>query len=261
VIGAQVVRGGVDTTSVGGSANSSVIDVAIQEQTPAGDLVFSWNSGDHTTVAETGRWWNFPLLDPQPYDISHWNSVEYDGPYMYLSFRHLDAVYKVDRRTGQVVWKLGGTQTPQSLEVVGDPRGDYPLGGQHDARVLPDGTISIFDNSTGLADPARVVRYRIDEQARTATLVEEIVDPTIPFSLCCGSARKLSSGDWLVSWGGLAEVAGDFARTFGSVDGYDDRGRLLFELITPNRFTYRAIPVPEGLLGAARLRDAMDRIY
>jgi hypothetical protein len=106
-----------------------------------------------------------------------------------------------------------------------------------------------------------VVRYRIDEQARTATLVEEIVDPTIPFSLCCGSARKLSSGDWLVSWGGLAEVAGDFARTFGSVDGYDDRGRLLFELITPNRFTYRAIPLPEGLLGAARLRDAMDRIY
>jgi hypothetical protein len=261
VIGAQVVRGGVDTTAFGGSANSSVIDVAIQEQTPAGDLVYSWNSGDHTTVAETGRWWNFPLLDPQPYDVSHWNSVEYDGPYMYLSFRHLDAVYKVDRRTGQVVWKLGGTQTPQSLEVVGDARGDYPFGGQHDARVLPDGTITIFDNSTGLADPARVVRYRIDEQARTATLVEEILDPTIPFSLCCGSARKLASGDWLVSWGGLAEVAGNFARTFGSVDGYDDRGRLLFELITPERFTYRAIPLPEGLLGAARLRDAMDRIY
>jgi hypothetical protein len=48
---------------------------------------------------------------------------------MLLSFRHLDAVYKIDRRTGEVVWKLGGTQTPESLELIDDPRGDYQLGG------------------------------------------------------------------------------------------------------------------------------------
>ena len=44
------------------------------------------------------------------YDILHWNSVEPAGDSVIASFRHLDAVYKFEKSTGKIVWKLGGTQ-------------------------------------------------------------------------------------------------------------------------------------------------------
>jgi hypothetical protein len=91
------------------------------------------------------------------------------------------------------------------------------------------------------------VRYRIDPQAGTARLVQTISDPDASASICCGSARRLPSGNWLVSWGGIEFVG-----------GYDGRGRRLFKLETPGGFSYRANPVPAGVLSAKRLRHAMN---
>ena len=77
--------------------------------------------------------------------------------------------------------------------MIGDPRA-YTFGGQHDARLLPDGTLTVFDNRTDLSDPRpRAVRFRIDEQARTPTYLWSITDPAISFSICCGSARRLAT--------------------------------------------------------------------
>ena len=43
------------------------------------------------------------------YDVYHVNSVEPAGDDFVLSFRHLDAAYRVGGTDGSVVWKLGGT--------------------------------------------------------------------------------------------------------------------------------------------------------
>ena len=43
------------------------------------------------------------------YDIVHWNSIEPAGKSVIASFRNLDAVYKIRKSTGKIVWKLGGT--------------------------------------------------------------------------------------------------------------------------------------------------------
>jgi hypothetical protein len=170
---------------------------------------------------------------------------------MYLSFRNNDAIYKVDRRTGEIVWKLGGTETPESLEIRGGPLGDYPLGGQHDVRVQPNGTVTIFDNRTDLADPVpRAVRFRVDEGAGTAKLVESVTDKQVTSAFCCGSARRLPSREWLVSWGNNAIVG-----------AYDSAGRPIFRFRLPDAFTYRANPVTGAAPSARRLRAAMDRLY
>ena len=69
LIGAQVNYPGVDTSAYGGSASSTVTGIQIQEQTPDGDVVWTWSSQDHIGLEETGRWWDNPALDNQPYDI------------------------------------------------------------------------------------------------------------------------------------------------------------------------------------------------
>lgn len=251
VVGVQDWRFGVDTSAFNGYSDRGTIDYDIQELTPEGDLVRSWSSADHIGLDQTpDRWWEeFTSPDSLLFDVSHWNAVSYEGHYMYLSFRHLDAIYKVDRRTGEVVWKLGGLDAPESLEVKNDPQADYPLGGQHDVRALADGTVTVFNNRTDL-DPAvpSAQRYRIDEATGTARLVENITDKKTPTSGCCGSARRLSTGDWLIAWGGFS----------GFVGGYRPDGRVAFRLRTPGGFTYRAQPVDEGVLDPGRVRRAMD---
>jgi hypothetical protein len=47
--------------------------------------------------------------------------VEPDSDGLILSLRHTDAIYRISRSDGNVVWKLGGTTTAESLTVSGDP--------------------------------------------------------------------------------------------------------------------------------------------
>jgi hypothetical protein len=245
-------RDGVDLTSIGGPANATVLDGEVQELTPAGSLVWSWNSKDHTTVSETGRWSSdAPVTLPdgrKAYDLVHINAVEPDGAGLLVSLRHNDAVLRISRATGDVLWKLGGTNRPERLTVVGDPRGEPTLfGGQHDVRVYSDGSVSVYDNGTALHRRPRVVRYQIDPVAKTATFVEQLVDPEAPGSICCGSARKLTGGNWVTSWTNnplVTETTPSGSRVF----------RLAFE---GGQFTYRAVPVQFGALSRNALRDGM----
>lgn len=252
LVGRASYRFGVDLSRFGGLPGVALPDIEIEEITPSGEVVGGWNSGDHLDLAETGRWWEEIVGVEKPlwYDTPHWNAVEADGRFMYLSFRNLDAVYKVDRDTGQVIWKLGGTETAERLEVLDYPGGAYPLGAQHDVRLQPNGTVTIFNNRSGLsvATP-RAERYRINEKAGTARLIERVEDRRVASAVCCGSARRLASKEWLVSWGNS-----------GIVGAYDDRGRTIFRLTTPGIYTYRANEVPDDSVTMNELRRAMYRM-
>jgi hypothetical protein len=186
------------------------------------------------------------------YDAYHINSMSPDGDGIVISCRHDDAVYRIDRASGRVTWKIGGIHTKKSLKVIGDPHhpGTKTFGGQHDARVLPDGTVSVYDNGAERDRPPRVVRYRINRHKRTATLIEELTDPDVPKSGWGGGTRKLAGGDWATAWGGTPFVsemtpAGD--RVFG------------LRFLQPSN--YRAGPVPPGALRPEALRAAMDRMH
>lgn len=241
----------VDLTPYGGGADDSVTDAVIEELSPDNEPLWSWSTQGHIGLEETGRWWPTALAS-NPRDIVHMNAVEPVGnDAILISLRHTDAVYKIDKATGNVIWKLGGTWTPKSLKVTNDPEGAYPFGGQHDVRLQPDGTITLHDNRTNLPGPPRALRYEIDEATKTATLVEEVTDPEAPSSFCCGSARRSADGSWLMSWGGRSLVtefnaAGerDFRLGFGGV-----------------AFSYRAVAAPDNALSAAALRVGMDAMH
>ena len=126
------------------------------------------------------------------------------------------------------------------------PYGDPPLQGA-------GGTLTVFDNHTGLGAP-RAVRYRIDQTTGTATLLESISDPGVPDSRCCGSAKRLANGDWLIDWGGLDPPNGD------PIGGYRSDGTRTFLLSMDDHYSYRAEAVPSTVSGAD-FRQAMNAMY
>lgn len=189
-------------------------------------------------------------LAPAPFDIVHVNSVDVDADAVLISMRHTDGVYAIDRASGEILWRLGGTPTPESLTVVGDPGGANPFCGQHDARMHADGTLTAFDNGQTRDRPPRAIRVQIDADARTATYVGAISDPGVPGAVCCGSARRTASGGWLVGWGTGPELY--------PIIEYAADGSRTFKLSFPIGSSYRAHPMAAGQLSRAALRNGME---
>jgi hypothetical protein len=243
-------------TPIGGVGTEPVLDARIEEILPNGSVVYTWDAAGRIGLPESVRWW-FALTQWRgaptgAWDTEHITSVQPDGDGFLAAMEHTDAVYLIRRSDGAIEWKLGGTPTPESLTIVGDPHAATDFGAPHDARVLPDGTVSVFDNATarGVVVPG-VLRFRIDTQARTATLIQSLSDPLVSSSPCCGSARMLPGGDWVVDWGGrqiMDELAPD--------------GALVLRLtLAAPYYSYRAFPILPGQLSAAKILAGMDTMY
>lgn len=243
----------VNLSRFGGPRSASAVFAEIQEIDPDERVVWQWNSRGRIGLGETGRWWRNVLSNSKDsvdgvttFDPVHVNSIEPRGPdEVVASMRHTDAIYGIERSTGDILWKLGGTETADSLRIVGDPAAKL-FGGQHDARVDEDGNISVYDNGKDRPRRPRVVSYSLDLDEGTATYLGQLNDPQITTSHCCGSARPLEGGGWLVSWGDNPLVT-----------GFDDGRRTAFRLELPAS-TFRAVPVPAGATTVAALDRGME---
>lgn len=248
-------RDHVDLSDLGGDPDALVLDGEIVHLSSALAVDWRWRTSDWIGAPETLAWGDLASTmttyhGAPAYDLAHLNSLELDGDAIVFSARHLDAVYRIRLSDGAIDWKLGGTPRAESLSIVGDPFAGVPFGGQHDARLQPDGTLTVLDNGTGQSRPPRAVRYRIERATRTAVLLEDLRDARVQASPCCGSARRLAGGHWLVSWGGkglITELAPD--------------AKPVLTLRLPGAvFSYRAAPWEGPPGGIGELRRAMDQV-
>ena len=115
--------------------------------------------------------------------------------------------------------------------------------------MLPDGTITVHDNETSRHRLPRALRIRIDARRRRAKVIEDVPALKGPFSSCCGSARKLPGGDWVISWGQVPRIA-----------EVTPARRTVLEIDLPRAgdYSFRVEPILDGRLPAAALRAAMD---
>jgi Arylsulfotransferase (ASST) len=212
-----------DLSSVGGPRDAQVTEGVIEElAVPSGHVLWQWHSLDHVPVVDS----YFPV--ESPYDYFHVNSISYDTDgNLLLSARGTSTVYKIDRRNGVVIWRLGGKRS----DFVFGPGARFT--GQHDAIAAAPDVIRLFDNGTDGAtqtEPqSRVIWINLDEARRIATLARQLTHPKVVLSQSQGNAETLANGDTLVGWGSAGEVS-----------EFDPQGKLLFDAQLVGRDTYRA---------------------
>lgn len=174
-----------------------VADGGVQEMDlRTGRILLDWRASRHVAFSES--YTKVPRHKDFPYDFFHVNSIAVlpDGNLL-VSARNTHAVYKINRHTGAIIWRLGGK------------RSDFKLGHgvsfawQHDARPRPDGTISIFDNGAAprVHRQSRVIFVRLDLRRKRAALARYVVNRPPRLAINQGNAQLLPRGHVLVGWG------------------------------------------------------------
>ncbi len=180
-------------SSVGGPSNGTVEDDVVQElDIRTGKVLWEWHAYGHVPLSAS-------YSPPQGGydDYFHLNSIQPlpDGNLL-VSSRNTWAIYKISRRTGQVLWKLGGKNS--SFRI--GPGANFEW--QHDAR-LRGHILTLFDD----ADQPQEERQssakilRLDTRKMTARLVDRYVHRPALLSPAQGSVELLPNGNIFVGWG------------------------------------------------------------
>ena len=219
-----------DLSPIGGPKDGMAWEGIAQElDLETKEVLFEWRSLDHVGVEESYR--GPPQDSSTPLDYFHVNSIQidFDGDWL-ISAKGTSAVYKVDRESGEVLWRLGGKES------------DFEMGpgtrtvSQHDARRQGDGTITIFDNGAPpqVHEQSRAIVVSLDMDEMSATLVREYTHPQKLIATSQGNAQVLPNGNVFVGWG---------SSPFFSE--YTEDGKLLFDAEFPGSAqSYRAFRFP-----------------
>lgn len=193
------------------------------------EVLTEWHSLDGVPPADS--------YEPQgarsasSFDYFHINSANLDDDAnIIVSARHTWAIYKIERKTGKLLWKLGGKDS------------DFKMGKgtqfawAHDAVPEGNGVYRIFDNAAGdkgapkLADASRVIRIKLDEQKKTVKLLSSQEHPDAISAGTQANGQRLPNGNLFVGWG-----------TSGVISEFTPGGKLLFDAELPRGLdTYRA---------------------
>ena len=217
-----------------GGVPSIVRETVLQGFTAAGDLVLQWRA-----------WDNYDLRDQNGNtDFPHMNGLDIDEDgNVLVSARHLSEVTKIDRDSGDIIWRLSGAHS--SFAFVNDPLNGTSL--QHNISALGNGHYMVFDNGNyHTPQVSRAVEYLLDLTNLTATVVWQFRDNPDKYTYWLGNAQRLPSGNTLINF-----VRPQYPKAIE----VDTNGVKHFELgLSPNSDAYRAFRLPwSGVVAAPYL--------
>ncbi len=200
----------------GGNPAASVTEQIVQEFTANGDLILQWRAWDNVDIhSQQG----FIDIRGSGFDFPHMNAIDVDTDgNILLSSRSTSELTKINRNTGETIWRMGGAQS--QITFINDP-----LNGprnQHAIRSVGTNRYTLFDNGD-LHSPSvsRAVEYLVDPTNLTASLVWQY--PAVPstslYSFYMGDAQRLPNGNTLIDWAvgnlpKLTEVRPDGSKAF-----------------------------------------------
>ncbi|MYC66276.1 MAG: aryl-sulfate sulfotransferase [Acidobacteriia bacterium] len=233
-------------------ARERVMGDVIVEFTRDGKVVWVWKALDHLDPYRIGYetftnyWINRGF--PGARDWSHGNGFFHDerDDSLLISFRMQDAVVKVDRKTGEIVWILGDHSgwpphlQPKLLTPEGEMSWFYH---QHMPQITSNGTLLLFDNRTFSARPfapplrpaqtwTRAVEYAICEETRSVKQLWSSEGPAMDrlMTFAMGEADAMpATGNVLLFYGSAAVVTDmtlDWEDVLGPGGGTDRGTRI-----------------------------------
>lgn len=195
----------------GGNSNALVEAHHVQELDQDHNVIFEWRNWDHLDICETEI-----SLQSSYIDYVHTNSIAVDyDEHLILSPREYNMVMKIDRITGETIWKLGGKNS--DFTFINE---DIEFSRLHDVRPVPGepNHYTLYDNGRARANGtqfSRAVEYKLDLEAMTAEKVWEYRHTPDLYSAYCGSCQPLANGNRLIGW-----AENDF---FTEVDANEER--------------------------------------
>jgi hypothetical protein len=169
---------------------AQVMESVVQGFTAAGELIFQWRA-----------WDNYDIRDlPLGYtsDFPHMNAIDIDDDgNVLVSARHLSEVTKIDRDTGEIIWRLSGVHS--SFLFPNDPLSGTSF--QHSISALGNGHYMVFDNGDyHYPEVSRAVEYQVDLLNQIATMVWEFRDTPDKYAYYTGNAQRLPNGNTLIDF-------------------------------------------------------------
>jgi outer membrane protein assembly factor BamB len=177
----------------------------VVELTKDGRKIWEWRTWEHLDPAKH-------VITATEDDRSEWthgNAVtELPDGNLLVSFRNISTIIKIDRQTGEVVWRLGAP----------------PLSGQHAPTPLPNGNILIFDNGPHRLDQSFPFSRVIEVNPATMEIVWKYQEPILPnfFSPRISNAQRLPNGNTLINEG-----------SFGRFFEVTSEGEVVWEYVNP----------------------------
>lgn len=216
---------------IGGAANAVVLDSVVQRiDIKTGLVMYEWHAMQRVGLAESH-------VDPPngsqsfPFDFFHVNSVQLEpSGHLLISARNTWAAYEVDPLTSRIVWRLGGKRSNFKM----GPRAQFSW--QHDVRLQPNGTITVFDDGAApkVEAQSRGEVLRLDLSRHAATVAAQFTHPTPLLAGSQGNVQALPNADDFVGWGQVNYLS-----------EFSPSGQLLFDAYLPAPGeSYRAFRFP-----------------
>jgi Arylsulfotransferase (ASST)/Bacterial Ig-like domain/Dockerin type I domain len=178
----------------GGDPNAIVMGLILQELDENKNVVFQWRSWDYFSIVDA----IYLNLTAATIDYVHPNAIESDNDgNLIISSRHLSEITKINRSTGDIIWRMGGVHN--EFTFVNDT---IPFHYQHNIRRIANGNVTLFDNGNFRTPSfSRALEYHLDEVNKIATLVWQYINNPVIYGPSQGSVQRLRNGNTLICWG------------------------------------------------------------
>lgn len=169
----------MDLTSIGGKKNDTINGDGILILDRKGKQLWKWSVFDDLDPMK-----DKDLLKTKK-DWTHANSLNYDKDGNFLiSFYNNGQIWKVDSKTGKVIWKLGkGGNMAMSK--------DSDFSQAHAAHINPEGSLLFFDNGVDKKQSS-VFALKVDEKGKSVKLDFHINLPKEIYNDRMGSAYMIN---------------------------------------------------------------------
>ncbi len=203
----------------------------IEEYNSTGSLV--WYKNTHDFVPPE-CWCPFEDYDyGDKIDITHSNSIIYDDreDVIYLNCRNTNTFYKIDHKTGEMIWSLGEYGNFTMYDLNGIQKDSLFYHG-HALEMIRHNSFIYFDNdlhnqTDKLNRQSRILEIEIDENTMTAYTTWEWISPLEYFSGWWGDADRLPNLNRLGCFGTMDHPQTDIGARLVEVN---ETGDIVWEM-------------------------------